>query len=385
MILKAELLSPIFIGCGDEYTQLDYYIENNKAKIVDLEKALQDLGDINAINEISELILQNTFGNRVEINAKELLEEFNLNPEDYVVKEIYSEIKSNSRTRVKKFITTNNSYYIPGSSIKGAIRTAYLFKYYDNHFSELLKIINSREIPIHEKGIAAEVKAIEGKINIKKGRIQKNIQNDFFKYLKVSDSLELTKKKFRFIQTKRLKGTRTTKGIPINLEAYYEGKFKFKIKVEDEFIKKVNEMLETNYKDGYELLKDICNNFSKTIVEYELNKRYNKEIINFYKDLLDEINNSNSIFLNLGFAGGFISKTLYLLFWKNDKSLSLFNTIKGFYLNLYKNNRNSFNAWRKARNYYEFPSTKTFYVRYIQSRGLVAKKPLGWIKIEGIE
>lgn len=117
MEVKCELITPIFIGCGEEYSQLDYFIEDGLAHIIDLEKAVSDLDDLEKVDYISGLIVSNIDNNRLNLTAKDILESVGLNPYDYVIRKIESEIFSNKKTRVKKFINQNNTYYIPGSSI----------------------------------------------------------------------------------------------------------------------------------------------------------------------------------------------------------------------------------------------------------------------------
>ncbi|WP_457613864.1 type III-A CRISPR-associated RAMP protein Csm5 [Methanocaldococcus sp.] len=380
MEVKCTLKSPIFIGCGEEYSQLDYFIDKEKmANIVDLEKAVSDLDDLKKVDEISRLIIQNTINTKVDVDAKKVLERIGLNPEDYVIKKIKCEIKSTSKTRVKKFISQNNSYYIPGSSIKGAIRTAYIFNYYDRNFDKLVNILKGKG----DKG----KKVVEDSIG--------KIHEDFFKYLKISDSLDLDGE-FRFIHTRRwsVKQDKRPK-VPTDIEGMVKGTFLIDIKIEDEFFKNINKKLKTNYnpkddEEKFNILKDLCNSMAKTVVEFELEReKRNKNrlyVEMFYQQLLNEINNNNALYLNLGFGGGFLNKTIYPLLWKHDKNNRNFNWIREIFINLAGKNTKLRKAWEKARTYLEFPTTRTFYSTYSPKDGkVIPQKPLGWIKIEMVE
>ena len=379
MEVKCELITPIFIGCGEEYSQLDYFIENGFAHIIDLEKAITDLDDLEKVNEISRLIISNTTNNRLNLNAKDILKSVGLNPYDYVIRKIKCEIKSDSSTRVKKFIAQYNSHYVPGSSIKGAIRTAYLFNYYDKNLSELLKILDNRGIKLHEKGKELE-----------KNAISKNIPEDFFKYLKISDSLNL-EGEFKFIHTRRWSYRKRKPNVPINMEGLTKGTFSINIKIEDEFFKNINKKLKTNYnpKDGedkFNILKSLCNNFSKTVIEFELKRNNPYYIERVYEKLLADINKNDAIYLNLGFGGGFLNKTIYPLLWKNDENLIYFRKIKSLFIALSGGNKNLKNAWLKANSYLDFPTTKTVYTIYSKpDRRFIPKLPMGWIKMELVE
>jgi len=373
MEVKCELITPIFIGCGEEYSQLDYFIEDGLAHIIDLEKAVSDLDDLEKVDYISGLIVSNIDNNRLNLTAKDILESVGLNPYDYVIRKIESEIFSNKKTRVKKFINQNNTYYIPGSSIKGAIRTAYIFNYYDKNLPELLKILDDRNIKLHDKGKELE-----------KNAISKDIPKDFFKYLKISDSLNL-EGEFKFIHTKRWNYRKKKFDVPINMEGMTKGTFSINIKIEDEFFKNINKRLKTNYnpKDDekkFDILKNLCNNFSKTVVEFELKKNNPVYVEKSYEKLLADINKDDAIYLNLGFGGGFLNKTVYPLLWKNDENHLYFRKIKSLFIALSGGNKNLKNAWLKANSYLDFPTTKTVYVK---NNSAIA--PLGWIKMTLVE
>ncbi|WP_456374199.1 type III-A CRISPR-associated RAMP protein Csm5 [Methanocaldococcus sp.] len=386
MIVKCKVLSPVFIGCGDEYTPLDYFIENGKVYIVDFNKVLDNINDIKKINEITDYIKQNIHNNRIEVNAKDILSRLKLCPTDdnYVSKSLDCEIKNDSKTRVKKFISQNGVPYIPGSSIKGAIRTAYLFYYYDKHFTKLLKILNLNNHKSDSKKRHVNVNDIEKKLI--KYAISNNIQNDFFKYLKISDSLNLNGT-FKFINTQRWyikKRHGNPFGVKEDVEALVDGNFDIDIKIEDEFINEISKKLKlkTSYNirnetDKFEILKDICNSFAECIVEFELKRNYPIYIEDFYEKLLKDIKNNNAIYLNLGFGGGFFSKTIYPLLWKHDKENKKFDEIKELFIKMAGNNEKLIKAWQSAEEYTDFPTTKTVYVKNES-----AELPMGWIKIE---
>ncbi|WP_017981045.1 type III-A CRISPR-associated RAMP protein Csm5 [Methanocaldococcus villosus] len=379
MMLKCSLITPIFIGCGEEYTPLDYYIENNIAHIVDIEKALEVLGNLKSIDEISDYIVKKSIGNRVETNAKDILERVGLCAEDYVVYKIKSEIKEDSRTRVKKFIHQNNRKYIPGSSIKGAIRTAYLFNYYDGKISEIFKILDNKKID--NKGKEIERRAIG------------DIRDDFFKYLKISDSIKLEREEFKFILTKRWHIKKKKLTIPNYLEGMTKGEFIINLKVEEEFFKELNNRLNKNFNpkndyEKFEIIKELCNNFSKTVVDFEIKRDLPIILKEFYEKLKKDIEKNDAIYINLGFEGGFLNKTIYPLLWKNDQNNILFHKIRQFFLDLYKpkgkiNPRNPqyklYQTWQNAKSYLDFPTTVGVYVKHNR-----ISSPLGWIKLEKV-
>ncbi|WP_456416596.1 type III-A CRISPR-associated RAMP protein Csm5 [Methanocaldococcus sp.] len=369
MEVKCKTLTPIFIGCGDEYSPLDYYIEGKMAKIVDLEKAMMSLKNIDDINYLSELIKSYIYNNRLKVNVKELLKEVGINAEKYVIRKIECEIEEHRNIKVKKFINQNGFPYIPGSSIKGAIRTAYIFDYYDDkkRIYELIDILKRKDIEIWKKGEA-----------VVKNAISKNIQDDFFKHLIVSDS-ECLNGKFKFIMTKRWNIKKRKLQVPIPLEAFMNNnEFNLRIIIKDEFIKEMFKKTERTYKDmdekkKFDELKRMCNKLTETVIDFELERENNENLKKFYKDLKNKLNNKE-IYLNVGFGGGFLTKTIYLLLWKYDKGNKYLNLMKKIFRN--EKNKNLRTSWNKTYKYYDFPKTKTVYVKDDE-----IISPLGWIKI----
>ena len=343
--INITTLSHLHIGCGEFYTNLDYYIENGKAKILDIEKMLESLDDITKINKIVNLIRSRIRHNRMECNIKDICESMNINPERFILRELTCKIKKNRRIQVEKFIQNKNiGYYIPGSSIKGAIRTAYIFDYYDDKekINELVNILKNKKIFPHQKGKCVVEKAI-GKI-----------ENDFFKYLLITDSDSIDPSNFEFIETRRYNLKSKTYGNLECKEALKSGvKLVFNLTIKEEFPK------------SFEEIKKICNNFVKHIAEFEIKNtklpRYLKE---FYEDKILGKLNDNEAFLAIGSGSGFLLKSIYILLHKYNKDLNLIK-------NLLPKKRN-----QKIKNYFDFPQTRVIDVE--------EEKPLGWIKIEKV-
>ena len=353
--LKITTLSHLNIGCGDFYTNLDYYIEGSKAKIIDIERLLESLDDVNKIDELVKLIKSNMGNNRMEIGVKEAYESINIYPDEFILKEIDCKIKEDASVQVKKFINQNGKYYVPGSSLKGAIRTAYIFDHYDKNIDKLVSILEDRRIHNNKKGSAVVENAIG------------SIKDDFFKYLLITDSDFIDSNNFEFIETRRY-----------NIE--YKRKNKSNIygnKECKEVLKKGSEFtieltIKKDFPNNFEEIKNMCNNLTRTIIQFEMKNSYlSQGLKDFYKNkILNDLNNNNAFYLALGSGSGFLSKTIYLLLWKHNKNLNL---IKG----LLPTNDKKRNRFQKVNNYIDFPRT-----RVIDSKKEI---PMGWLKIEGIK
>lgn len=127
--LKCEILSPVHIGTGSEIEPFDYIIKDNKFYKISLEDFLLSLTaeeqaefnkllDTTEINRIREFITRHW-------NPKRCPPEYSADVSDEVIK-TYNENIDNIENQllINPFIRTNKLPYVPGSSLKGAIRTA---------------------------------------------------------------------------------------------------------------------------------------------------------------------------------------------------------------------------------------------------------------------
>ncbi|ANF21775.1 type III-A CRISPR-associated RAMP protein Csm5 [Thermococcus piezophilus] len=122
-----KVLSPLHIGTGNELTPVDIYPRENIIHVLDTERLVNDLMNLGVeLNEILAL-LKNPPGDAYI--WKGYIEEFHLDPSDYSIYtlKIHGKIGRKSM-QIKEFIKLNGRPYIPGSSLKGAIRTAVLYK-----------------------------------------------------------------------------------------------------------------------------------------------------------------------------------------------------------------------------------------------------------------
>ena len=356
--LKITTLSPLNIGCGDSYTNLDYYIEDNKAKIIDIEKMMDSIGDIDKINQMQNLIKSNMGNNRLTISVKELYEGIGIYPDEYISKEINCKIENDARVQVAKFINQNGNYYIPGSSLKGAIRTAYIFDYYNKNINKLIGILKDSKIPPFKKGNEVVKIAIGG------------IKDDFFKHLLITDSGFISPENFEFIETKRYNIENKKRNKP---NVYGNKECKEVLKRNSNF--NVELTIKKDFPKNFNDIKNMCNNLTGTIIEFETNNEYLPQSLkDFYKNnILNNLNKDNTFYLAVGSGSSFLSKTIYLLLWKHDKGNS-----KG-YLKIMKSlfererNPNLRKSWKSARHFSEFPRT-----RVIETNKEI---PIGWIKI----
>jgi CRISPR-associated protein Csm5 len=174
MKCKLKTITPLFIGSGNDIEPYEYLLENNKYSRLNLDIVFKLMADY-------DISLVDKFGNWVNENSEKLLRErdnqlqsqirqkfkiinfLKLNKlPDNEIKKVLNNTKSSLYSfdisyQVGKFKqlkeilkTTDYKPYIPGSSIKGAIRTALAFHYLinmvDSEINNLINGINKTDI-----------------------------------------------------------------------------------------------------------------------------------------------------------------------------------------------------------------------------------------------
>jgi len=226
--------------------------------------------------------------------VKDFFSEYDVDVSKHISKKVKTNVLPSRRVRIKKFINQNGRCYIPGSSIKGVFRTSYIFDYFDKHIDKLIDVLGDHEIRPNQKFSRINEIAI-GKI-----------QDDFFRHLLVSDSGFIDEKHTSIIETKRYNNKRQEYGVSVYLEVIDADKqINFSIKINKEFGKTIDD------------LKEYIMKLGKTVSDYEKNNLENAEFLKkFYRQISKYMNENKTIYMNVGFGGGYLSKTIYLLLLK---------------------------------------------------------------------
>lgn len=209
--MKLITLSPIFIGNGEELNQGQYIFDNAQmvVKILDENKFANFLNKNNLIDEYSNALIK--YGKN--INLKRWLGEkrIPLNspifskiiPCKYLTINKFGKSKiATSLNSIKPFMKNADGFaYIPGSSIKGAIRTAFcsylVYKNKDkfqNEWRALKQALTERRPK--KNAINQITKSIEQKcFNLIKYNDEKAAYGDIFSTLIIGDSKGVSKDK----------------------------------------------------------------------------------------------------------------------------------------------------------------------------------------------
>ncbi len=319
--LSIEGLSPLFIGSGNTYSQLDYISAEGKIHILDFDKILSQVPE-ELIDDLTNDINQNFWNNRWQGNVEEFLNKYEINWRDFIEKsyELRGEIRDNE---INQFIKTGDLIYIPGSSIKGAIRTAILFDILDKHPREKERInqrilynFNHREI----------IKLI-----------QSDGKTDLLRALIVTDQKlknSLSSIKVDETTVYHLRNKQPT--VPIFNEVLdkgfqSEGAIKINRKLVDS-----GKLISIHFDLRAENLIKAINSFSKTIIAYELRtfkEQYDfnlEELIKFYEDLQTKIISlsDNECVLRLGQGSSVLGITLFLNFSDNKEAVRKFKGLE---------------------------------------------------------
>lgn len=354
--MKIETISPLFIGCekesellkGIDYIQIDeeniLIIDHSKLRDVLLKKKLEEL----FIEKLKK-------GEMREINKfLKFLKENRINLEDV----ISYKIKGVANGPIKRFINSAGRPYIPGSSIKGAIRTA--FAYY------LLLLKNKKELVIKE---------IKDIIKTKKDPREafKNLNKEVFgepnydpmKNLIISDTNFYEREKMVVYSLKRLNIKNKREIASLSCECIPKG-------VVLEFSFKINEPL-VLFNSDFEFIKDlnkifdIINEFNRNLIEHELAilKDFD-DIKKFYEDLKQSMRDiKNGAILRIGFGKTFWHQVI-LIILKDEKILKEYERE---YLNK--------KVWKKRKVMEEDPLPISRWFLYDKGK----KGGLGWVKL----
>lgn len=337
-------LTPLFIGAGQDkvmspYSDYIYDPEHSLIHYIDQQKLFYRIPS----DKIDAIV------NKVYHSAgtKKLSEKYTLDKliadENIDVNEISSgtvdcEVDPKSN-QIYQFISSGKSIFIPGSSIKGAIRTAIYYDFHKKNRTEFCRAVKEcTELSKHIK--RERNREQKRKLQDEQKDIQKIIdqpfglspQSDFLKYLYVSDTDTKNKEKILFVsELKRVKkkNINETASIPILAELLdIEQTFFFTLKMtEGKLHFNHSEYLKNIHRD--EIFNKIIQ-FTNDQINYELESIKNYEKLEFVKDdlkaLLERIEN-NEIIFRLGGMKTFFYNTAMLLLPKDD--FEFFRNVEG--------------------------------------------------------
>lgn len=404
-----KTITPIFIG-DDQGSDLspfsDFVVEGNSLKLIN-KKKFEKL--LTKDNDLVDNYVDQIKNNSARFDLKEFItNKLNAEINQLISGELHIEgfLANNN---VKRFISSAGRPFIPGSTIKGAVRTAVIYNFLINSEVGKKKVSNLLNESV------AKYKELENLRKNKKERgltkdeentfrnlsKRRNIESDLrkyydeltlfkdsrnghdFRHLQISDSplIEPGFTRVANISVEYLikAGSKTSPWKQV-LNNNTTTTFSMKIVKEfsDDFLKPFNSLT-------YQGLFSILNKFSKDVIEFEL-ERFDEFINNgkadkseieqklagiriFYKDLLRKIESSEDKFAIMRIGGGktYFDNSIGLALYKYDKEkFKQFRKLLGFW----KHRNKSFVEE-------DSPITRSF----IFNNEFNEDIPLGWIAI----
>jgi CRISPR type III-A-associated RAMP protein Csm5 len=366
-------LSPIHVGSGNSYSPLEFL--SPKAKDKKSGKEVRLLRRINfdgyyldLSNDRKDEFLENV----VDSN-------FKLNDFDNKIKRDFKKYDSINRSSnpcpntVLEHIRTMNELFIPGSSLKGAIKTAIL---YDNiskdDIAKINGLIKSNNMNRNKNIVDRRKysKFIDDIFASKSGG--KSAQFNIFKFFQISDSTYLKLGEIHEVITLKAKKDpypsfeqHKLRGNPVSsfLEVIPNKKL-IKSKISTNYNEKNYKSLKLSEKSkmiDMDNIKKAIHKFSRDFIDNEMGffekygqSKLDDHLLKFYEKL-DKINKEDNPVIKIGFGSGFLSTTIGLRIKKYDQRL--------------------YDDVRKVahRSYeYEYPKS-----RKISKVGM----PLGWVEL----
>lgn len=350
--LILETLSPIHIGSGEKYSSSEFF--NNSGRIFRL--------DPNKIYSILNQKDKDIFLDYLE-NPNFRLEDF-LKGKDIPISELklYS-LKHNGSApnEITEHIKTGFNGYVPGSSLKGAIRTAILIAFMgDNEVKEIGEIFKIKNFKQRNN----EIKYFVDKFLSSGGK--QSSYSDLMRFVQISDFIPVKDLCVYNIQSLEAEGNkwkwyrRNGRVVQTYLETIMAGE-RLEGDIHFTYNKQMHKSLGLEgKKDIIDIMeiKRLIHSFSNANINHEIafSQRYEIDfLLEFYKKL-KKINTEDSPVIKLGQGSGYLATTI---------GLEL------------KNNPDVFEEVRKSlrgRSYsFEFPKTRRIVME--------ERMPLGWCRI----
>ncbi len=385
-----EVLSPVAIGAGKEATlspYTDFVSERNCVRILNQEKFLALLAERpKALDDYVNMLRAGMDNNRSTFDLREFItDDLKTDLDDVTCEKL--ECRANmGKKELHRCINSNGLPYIPGSSLKGAFRTAVMFDW----------LINDERSDSIRTKIVNAVKFKPG-IKVKQAqRILKNvklsqacfgdIKYDQLKYLHLSD-MRLQESRSSHVLEKSCYSLKKGVGdIPVVTEALRRGTRLYgdlripgrhpdRVDLEKEKIPHLD-YFEFLHENDEESLLHMLNEFSYCNVEREIEilegKRGFQAPLRFYRQLISQIDKpgKNEAFIRIGGGKTYFDNSVGLMFDESklehvDQLRQLLGVVFG-----------KKDKLRKLNSSVDFPTSRSF----SQLNGK-PDQPFGWIKL----
>lgn len=363
---KITTLSPVCI-LDEDGKRLSPYIDiiKDKDSIIELDKEKiinSIINDNRSFNRYLN-ILKNKSQNSIDkFTMQKLIEDKGLKIENITYRKIQCKSSINNLIEVHSCMKSNGKAYIPGSSLKGAIRTAILFN--SSNEKQILERIDYLE-DLKPKIKCSTIKKSYVGEDVFRSK-PNDIQSDKFKYLIVRDS-ERVKSNLVIYEARSINifKNKNKSEIPLDMRMLLEcidigEELNFQIVIKDEYFEK--EKIFNYINEFYE--KVIAREIEEVLRIYDVESK--NKLINEYSLLLEKIRllkrENSGFILRVGRLKGYFSNSIT----SQCKSETLSRIT-----NIYK--------VKKRKKINEFPTTKWVVTNNENIDGL-----FGWVQVKEV-
>lgn len=309
----AEILTPIHIGSGEEIEPYEYVIKDGKLYKINLADFLYQLSS-DEQERFDKLLSSNIIQLRQFIRDRadfDKFAEFSVGVSK-TVESIYETKFQDIHNQliVSPFIRELSLPFIPGSSLKGAIRTAVIFELLQGKVDERMRpdifeadLLKSQQGFFDEKAQRFVTRGLDG-------------GKDPFRAIKITDAN--LSKDATYIEKIETFSKKTAKSLDIQLfkEVTHSSfknnplSFSAELRIDDQLINRSRE-IKLKFIDKDFIIK-VCNNFAQQIISHELKYFKDHPTNKIYYQLQKESLNKDTFLLRIGWGSGFDSMTVNL-------------------------------------------------------------------------
>lgn len=373
MAYRLKTLSPVHIHSGESIKSINYMVKDNEVLIFNEDDVIKSVKQQELLND--ELL-------RGFATSSTRRKEYNKTLDYYINKGIIEQsivnkckvkgrnnVEDLSGQEINRAMLNLQGPYVPGSTIKGVVRTAILYDYLlDKGIGYIKKAIKFLYSGYGRKFTIDDYILYDGDT----GRINKDIYKDPFKFLSIKD-VNMLEKEMEYYEEFIFNVTNFIPGNVIETIKIgnYSEEFDFSVVPQEKLFPMYNEEIIAYFKEE-ELLR-VLYQYSKDIIDDEIeyfkkNKfpLFNsKEVIESLQEI-KTINSKESPVLRLGKGKGYKSNTVALAIKKLDKD---------YYMREIKRIAKP----PKYNKNYEYPKTRKFV------GSTISPKLLGFTILEKVE
>lgn len=386
MKCSMKLLSPLHIGNGNELKMVDFYLDEKEGKIkfINFEKFIEYCIEKNI--DLTKEMPKNEYKTGRDFSITKFMDAKQINPNNFTSYSVSAKIERRDRESefaIKEFVKCGVPY-LPGSSIKGAIRTALMWKCLNERTDGAEIVQNGMKPWLNKHRITGrDLKYLDD--NISEIVFGKDTHSDTLRILRPSDTRPAGK---NHLEVSEIKIVGNSQEIPVYVENLKAGSELFFDVVFDEYLIKQNKG-KPDFKNhpcikymNVQAICKACNEFSRKVIEKHLEYMWESyrcdSTVDEFDMLWNEVRNckDNEAVLHIGWGGGWYSTTVGLII----------ETLPGFTTPVIgdpKKWRLESNTIRQSFNLGKKPGTYQFSSNFPKTRRVTLEgKPLGWVKLE---